>query len=341
MEKRVGIKDVAAEAGVSIATVSYVINNKSGESLSTETIERVLAAVKKLNYVPNLSGRILANNKSNLIGVVIPQTEPKKEFMFSNPFYSEFLSSFEYTARINGYHVLISGTNADENYIQVARKRNLDGIVILGVNSQDEQEELESADIPIVMVDSYIKSNHFSTLGTDDRYGGYLATKYLIDKGHKKIAIVTGCVSEDSVNFERLNGYKDALSESKLEYNDNYVLTGNVDYWYGVDTANKIKLLKDEVTAVFCTADILAMGLMKGLGRNGIKVPDEMSIIGFDDVFIAKVTDPALTTINQNVAAKGERAAKMIIGLATQELKGKQNYVIPIEVVERESVREV
>lgn len=341
MGKRIGIKEVAAEAGVSIATVSYVINNKSSESLSPETIERVLAAVKKLNYVPNLSGRILASNKSNLIGVVIPQTEPKKEFMFSNPFYSEFLSSFEYTARINGYHVLISGTNADENYIQVAKKRNLDGIVILGINSDDEQQELEDADIPIVMVDSYLKSNHFSTLGTDDRYGGYVATKHLIDKGHKKIAIVTGNVSEDSVNYERLNGYKDALAESKIEYDDSFVFIGNVDYWYGVETASKINLLKNEVTAVFCTADILAMGLMKGLGRQGVKVPEEMSIMGFDDVFIAKVTDPALTTVNQNVAAKGERAAKMIIGLATQKLKGKQNYVIPIEVVERESVREV
>jgi LacI family transcriptional regulator len=339
MGKRVGIKEVAAEAGVSIATVSYVINNKSGESLSAETVERVLAAVKKLNYVPNLSGRILANNKSNLIGVVVPQTEPNKEFMFSNPFYSEFLSSFEYTARINGYHVLISGTNADENYIQVARKRNLDGIVILGVNAKDEQRELEGADIPIVMVDSYVKSNHFSTLGTDDRYGGFIATKYLIDKGHKNIAFVTGSVSEDSVNFERLNGYRDALEESGLRYKESYVFTGNVDYSYGEEAANEIKLQKEELTAVFCTADILAMGMMKGLRRNGIKVPEDISVIGFDDVFIAKTTDPALTTIKQNVAAKGEKAAKMIIGLATLQLKGKQNYVIPVEVVERESVR--
>lgn len=341
MGKRVGIKEVAAEAGVSIATVSYVINNKSSESLSTETIERVQAAVKKLNYVPNLSGRILASNKSNLIGVVIPQTEPNKEFMFSNPFYSEFLSSFEYTARINGYHVLISGTNADENYIHVAKKRNLDGIVVLGINAQDEQQELENADIPIVMVDSYVKSNHFSTLGTDDRYGGYIATKHLINKGHKKIAIVTGSVLEDSVNYERLNGYKDALSESNLQFEERFAFLGNVDYWYGVEIADKIQLLKEEVTAVFCTADILAMGLIKGLGRYGIKVPENMSVMGFDDVFIAKVTDPALTTVNQNVAAKGERAAKMIIGLASQKLKGKQNYVIPIDVVERESVREV
>jgi LacI family transcriptional regulator len=341
MGKRVGIKEVAKEAGVSIATVSYVINNKSSESLSTETVEKVLAAVKKLGYVPNLSARILASNKSNLIGVVIPQTEPNKEFMFSNPFYSEFLSSFEYTARINGYHVLISGTNADEKYIEVAKKRNLDGIVILGVNSQDEKKELENSDIPIVMVDSYVKSHHFSTLSTDDRYGGYIAAKYLIDKGHKKIAIVTGSVSEDGVNYERLNGYKDALQENGIQFEERFTFTGNVAYEYGVEIADKINLLKDEITAVFCTADILAMGLIKGLGRHGIKVPSDMSVMGFDDVFIARVTDPALTTVNQNVSAKGERAAKMIIGLAAQNLKGKQNYVVPIEVVERESVKEV
>jgi LacI family transcriptional regulator len=341
MEKRIGIKEVAKEAGVSIATVSYVINNKSSESLSSETVEKVLAAVKKLNYVPNLSARILASNKSNLIGVVIPQTEPNKEFMFSNPFYAEFLSSFEYAARVMGYHVLISGTNADENYIEIAKKRNLDGIVILGIYSHDIQEKLKQSDIPIVMVDSYVQSHHFSTIGTDDRYGGYIATKHLIEKGHKKIAIVTGIVTEDGVNCERLSGYKDALKEAGIRYEERYIFEGNVDYEYGVESAEKIRLLKDEITAIFCTADILAMGLIKGLRKYNINVPTDMSVMGFDDVFIAKVTDPSLTTVNQNVSAKGERAAKMIIGLATQNLKGKQNYIIPLEVVTRESVKEV
>jgi len=341
MAKRVSIKEVAQEAGVSIATVSYVINNKTEQSISKETRERVYKAVDKLNYVPNLSARILANNKSNLVGVVIPQTEPNKEFMFSNPFYSEFLSSFEYTARKKGYHVLISGTNPDENYIEVAKKRNLDGIIVLGTYPKDTLEELKNSGIPTVIIDSYVESYHFNTVETDDCYGGYLATKYLLEKGHRKIAIVTGSFTEKGVNQERLRGYKDALLEYGITVNNKYICSGTVDFDFGLEIAKTITELKDEITAVFCTADIIAMGLMNGLYKAGVKVPEELSIIGFDNTFTSKITVPALTTVDQNIALKGERAAKMIIGIIEEKLKGKQEYIIPIEVVERESVREV
>ncbi len=341
MMKRIGIKDVAKEAGVSIATVSYVINNKGGQSLSEETKERVWKAVNKLNYVPNLSARILANNKSNLIGVVIPQTETDKEFMFANPFYAEFLSSLELTARKRGYHVLISGANADENYIEVAKKRNLDGIVILGVYPKDTLADIQNSGIPTVIIDSYIKSYHFNTVGTDDCYAGYTATKYLLEKGHKKIAIVTGSTLEKGVNQERVRGYQDALSEYEIPVEKRYICTGTVDFEYGEEVAENIAKMKDEITAVFCTADIMALGLLKGLTKFAIRVPEDISIMGFDNTFISKISTPALTTVNQNISIKGERAAKMIIGLLEEQLKGKQDYIVPIEIVERESVREV
>ena len=126
--KRVGIKDVAKEAGVATSTVSYVLNQKTTETISEETKKRVLDAVKKLGYVPNLNARSLSSRKSNLIGVLIPQTEPGKEFMFSNPFYGELLSSIEYTARKNGYHLILSGTEEDQDYLHVAQNRGVDGI---------------------------------------------------------------------------------------------------------------------------------------------------------------------------------------------------------------------
>ncbi|MDK2807501.1 MAG: LacI family transcriptional regulator [Clostridiales bacterium] len=341
MVKRVGIKDVAKEAGVSIATVSYVINNKGGQTLSEETKEKVWKAVNDLGYVPNLSARILANNKSNLIGVVIPQTEKDKEFMFSNPFYSEFLSSLEYTARKKGYHVLISGTNADENYVEVAKKRNLDGIVILGVYPKDTLEEIQNSKIPTVIIDSYVKSYHFNTVGTDDCYAGYTATKYLLDKGHRKIALVTGSTEETGVNQERLRGYQDALMEYGIAFDKRDVLNGTVDFEYGEEAAKLIAKRREEITAVFCSADILALGVLKGLSSQGIRVPEEISVLGFDNTFISKISTPALSTIDQNISLKGERAAKMIIGILEGNLKGKQDYIVPIEIVERDSIREV
>src|SRR5690606_16242700 len=137
----------------------YIINKNPKESISQETIDRVNEAIKKLNYVPNLSARSLASNKTNLIGVVIPQTEPGKKFMFNNPFYGEFLSSVEYVARTKGYHVLISGTDANQSYLEVAKKRSLDGIIIVGMYDEDFYEDLKKSQIPIVLVDSYCKDH--------------------------------------------------------------------------------------------------------------------------------------------------------------------------------------
>jgi len=179
-KKRVSIKEVAREAGVSTATISYVLNNKKSESISNETVKRVKEAIKKLNYVPNLSARSLVSKRSNLIGVVIPQAEESKEFMFSNPFYGEFLSSVEYEARKKGFHLLISGTEADQKYIRVAQNRGLDGIIIVGIYPDSFYQELKQCQIPIVLVDSYCNYHYFHSIKINDRYGGYLATRYLI-----------------------------------------------------------------------------------------------------------------------------------------------------------------
>ena len=167
--KRVSIKDVAREAGVSTTTVSYVLNSTPTETISEETSKRVLAAVRKLGYVPNLNARSLSSSRSNLIGVLIPQTDPGKEFMFSNPFYGELLSSIEYTARQNGYHLLLSGTNEDQNYLSIARNRGLDGIIIVGTYPGENLNALKKLGVPIVLVDSYVNDDSFHTLGIEDK----------------------------------------------------------------------------------------------------------------------------------------------------------------------------
>ena len=201
MKKRATIKDVANEAQVSPATISYVLNNK--ESISAETKERVLEAIKRLNYVPNLSARSLAANTSKLIGVLIPQTEDSSMLMFNNPFYSEIIGGIEYGARVNGYHVLISGTNADESYLRLAKERNLDGIIIIGMYPDDFFNELKKTQIPIVLIDSYCSDHYFHSVQINDRYGAYIATKYLLDKGHRSVALIAGEVKKNGVVEKR------------------------------------------------------------------------------------------------------------------------------------------
>ena len=340
MKKRVNIKDVAKEADVSAATISYVLNQNQHESISAETKDRIWEAVKKLNYVPNLNARSLISRRSNLLGVLIPQTEPGKEFMFSNPFYGEFLSSVEFTARQRGYHLLISGMNADQGYVSIARNRGLDGIIILGTFPSQHINELKDLEIPVVLVDSYIKDYAFHDIGINDRYGGYIATKHLIEKGHREIALVSGTIQKDGVSEKRFLGYRDALDEADIAYDKKMLYEGNVGYQYGLEAAALLVKRGNLQTAAFVTADIMALGFIKGLKINKLSVPGDISVIGFDDIYLAQLCDPALTTVKQDIHEKGRAAVQIIIDDAESSKHSKRDIIIPIEICERDSVSE-
>ncbi|HIZ20524.1 MAG TPA: LacI family transcriptional regulator [Firmicutes bacterium] len=341
MSKRVTIRDVARQAGVSTATVSYVLNNKASENITPETIARVNAAIEKLGYVPNLSARALRYRKSNLIGVVIPQTEPGEEFMFSNPFYGDFLSAVEYTARTRGYRLLISGTSAGQSYVEIAQNHGLDAIIILGIYPTDDIDAYKEAKIPLVLVDCYRNNHSFHTVGTNDRHGGYLATRYLIQHGHRRIAFVSGAVGETGVNQKRLLGYRDALDEAGIPYDQDIIFSGNVGYEHGVKAAWDIARNHTDVTAVFVTADIMAAGVIKGLVDAGLSVPGDVSVVGFDDIFIANISSPSLTTIRQNIKEKGKAAVELALDTIENPSIPKRDVIIPLEIVERDSVRDI
>ena len=333
------IKDVAKETGLSTATVSYAINGK--KKLPEETLKLVFDAIEKLGYVKNYSASSLSGNTSNLIGVVIPQTEPGKAMVFENPFYSEMLSSIEYNARQKGYHIIVSGTNADEKYFNLANQRNLDGIIIIGVYPVDFYEGLKKSNIPIVLVDSYLNTHNYSMVKLDDYLGGYQATKYLIEHGHKKIAFISGTLKEGGVNVARFEGYKSALMEAGIPFLEEQVLTGTIDFESGKVLAAKMIEHLDN-TAVFCTADIMAIGILKKLSEMKISVPERMSVIGFDNLNIANYCTPGLTTIGQDIFKKGQKAVEILYkSIKNTENKTIDEIILPIEIVERESVRRI
>ena len=338
--KRVSIKDVAREAGVSTTTVSYVLNQKASETISAETTTRVWEAVRHLNYVPNLNARSLTSRKTNLIGVVIPQTEPGKEFMFANPFYGELLSAIEYTARRNSYHLLLSGPEPDQRYSNIARNRGVDGIIIVGSYPSQNITELHQLNVPVVLVDTYVKDTVFHTIGIDDRLGGHMATRYLIDQGHRNIAFVSGSVSEQGVTQKRFLGYMDALNEAGLSLNEKHLYLGTVSFDFAQSVAEDMRLRGNSETAAFATADILGMGLVKGLRRLGRRVPEDLSIVGFDDLDLARMSDPSLTTVHQDIAEKGRNAVQIILDVMDGRTE-KQERILPIRLMERDSVRKL
>lgn len=338
--KRVSIKDVAREAGVSTTTVSYVLNQKASETISAETTTRVWDAVRRLNYVPNLNARSLTSRKTNLIGVVIPQTEPGKEFMFANPFYGELLSAIEYTVCRNGYHLLLSGPETDQSYSNIARNRGVDGIIIVGSYPSKSLTELHQLNVPVVLVDTYVKDPVFHTIGIDDRLGGQMATRYLIEQGHREIAFVSGSVSEQGVTQKRFLGYMDALNEAGLALNEKNLYLGTVTFDFAQTVAAEMQRRGNRETAAFATADILGMGLVKGLRRLGRRVPEDLSIVGFDDLDLARMSDPSLTTVHQDIAEKGCNAVQIILDVVEGNAE-KQERILPIQLMERDSVRKL
>lgn len=335
--KHVSIKDVAKEAGVSTTTVSYVLNRKATQTISAETTARVWQAVKTLNYVPNLNARSLTSQRTNLIGVVIPQTEPGKEFMFANPFYGELLSTIEYTARCNGYHLLLSGPEPDQSYVNIARNRGVDGIIIVGSYPSKTLDELHQLSVPVVLVDTYVKDPVFHTIGIDDRLGGKLATQYLIEQGHRDIAFVSGSISEQGVAQKRFMGYMDALNEAGLSLSEKHLYLGTVSFDFAQSVGEEMRARGFGETAAFATADILGVGLIKGLHTMGRRVPEDLSIVGFDDLDLARISEPSLTTVHQDIAQKGKNAVQIILNAIDGHTE-KQEQILPVQLVIRDSV---
>ena len=337
MTKRVTIADVAKEAKVSVTTTSYVLNRKPDARISKETAERVCAAAKRLQYVPRISARTMINSKSKLIGVIIPQTGSRNTLMFSNPFYGEFLSAVEYAIREKGYHLLLSGTGANQDYSTIAQMRELDGIIILGTYPCDFLDEIKQTGIPVVLVDAYVDDYYFHTVGNNDRYGGYIATKYLVEKGHRQIGFVSERLRERGVHEQRFRGYCDALKEAGIPLNKDYLYVGDVSYESCYELATEIARRANGETAVFVTADIMAMGLINGLTALGWSVPDDLSVMGFDDVPLATMCLPSITTVHQDITAKGAAAAEVVI----EAVDGitKRDIILPLHVVERDSVK--
>lgn len=337
MKNKITIKEVAKKAGVSPATVSYVLNNK--ESISDETKQRVWDAISELDYVPDLSARSLTAGSSKLIGVVVPQTEQGQRLMFENNFYSEILGSIEYRARLRGYHVLISASDTNENYLTLAKERNLDGIIVIGIYPNSFYQDLKKSKIPIVLIDSYCNDHYYHSIRIDDAYGSYLATKYMIDHGHREIAFFCGEIKENGVMKQRLLGYRQAIEEQGLVFHDKYVFEGKIDYENGISLANALCDSGYKTTAVVATADILAISAMKAFYERGVKVPEDISVIGFDDLQISKYLTPGLTTVHQDISRKGERAMDLLFNSIENPKLTKQEEIMPVNIAERGSVK--
>ena len=310
---RATIHDVAKLAGVSPTTVSLVLNGKAGH-ISQRARESVIEAARALDYHPNRTAVNLATRKTKMLGFVISNLE--------NLFMIEMLKGFLAEAKEHDYMVLTiypgDKREGGASYEKLFRHRIVDGVVMPRSAFSDEIEIINMYDvvttsgIPVIALDIGLEGIHSKVVTVDNRLGGYLATKHLIDYGHKRIGVIAG--KHDYVSAQnRLLGYRDALEESGIDYDESLVYTSDYTTDGGAETLPY--LLGKNVTAVFAHNDMMAFGVYRAAKEFGLTIPKDLSVVGFDDVFLSQMTDVPLTTVAQPIVEIGQRTVKEIVGL--------------------------
>lgn len=315
------------------------IENKVGK-IPKETKDKLLETIGEKGYIPSGILDQLANRTKSTIAVFLEmERDYKHEILENHPFYREFISAVEHTAQENHLSIRIYNSNDTHLFEDTSIEQSYLGVIVIGKISVQLSIKLKQVNIPVVIVDEYEYHPNFVTITSEDHKGAFDSIEYLILKGHKRIALV-GC-KKDKGNFVhwRIKGYKEALESYGLPYNKEDIYLSEVNYSYeeGIRIALKIADSQKTYDAVFCTSDIMAIGLMKGFMKKGYKVPEDLSIMGFDNIQFSRYSNPELTTVDQNIFLKAETA----IAIIKRKSKGepvKKEYMLPVSIVERESV---
>jgi LacI family transcriptional regulator len=328
------IKDVAKEAGVSIATVSRVLNDV--DVVNEETKKKVTEAIKKLDYRPNIVARSLKTQKTRTIGIVVPD--------ISNQFYPEIVRGAEDVANIYNYNVILCNTDLDSEkeveYLRVLKEKMVDGVIYMS-NSMEDQiiAKLDNLKLPTVLVETNSKNSDFPSVTIDNEKAAYDATTYLIKKGNKKIAYVG--VNPDLANARGLRflGYKKALEDNGIEYDDELVQFGGLKATDGRDGMEVIINKVKKIDAAFCCSDEIAMGVINTLREKGINVPEQVDVIGFENIYASSIYYPKLTTIEEPMYDMGSVGMRMLIKLVNKKEIEQEHYILDYKLIERDSCK--
>lgn len=290
---RVTIKEVAKKVGVNPSTVSRVLNGDLHLSIREETRNRILEAIKEMGYSPNPIARSLRMKTSNTIGMLIPD--------ITNPFFPEVIKGAETAASERELSLILCNTDEssakEKNLIKFLIDRRVDGLLLFSSRLEDETiSKVEKSGIPFVLVNRGSRSNTGAYVVVDNSLGAKLAINHLIDLGHKKIAHISGFLYTET-GLERLEGYRKSLNASGLPFISEYMVEAGFAEQQGYTAMLKLLSLEDRPTAVFVANDLMAMGAMTAIMEKGLSVPEDISVIGFDDIWIAGRITPSLTTV--------------------------------------------
>lgn len=332
------IKTIAKEAGVSVSTVSKVINGY--EDISKETREKVWSVIKRFNYQPNQIARVLCTKKSWLIGLLYDVWND-----YENEFFSEIIMSFKRTVEENGYSVLFLNLykikKENISYVSYCEQYNLNGVLVIGFKESDPYiRELIEKEIPAMGIDTPTNGKKCGYV-TSDNYGGIIkAVDYLYELGHRKIGFINGRM-DMYVARERYKGFIYAMKKNNIEIVRDWICNGDFSQESGY--AAMKEMLKNNVlpSAIVVAGDDMAYGVIHAIKEQGLKVPDDISIVGFDDIRSARIFTPALTTIKQDKTMIGKAAAWSLINMINDKSFKAPVTIIPTDLIIRESARPV
>ncbi len=326
------IRDVAKEANVSVTTVSRVINNQP--LVSEETRQRVLDAIDKLGFHPNAVARSLVNKKTHIVGLLIPD--------ISNSFFSEVVRGMEDVASMHDYHVILCNTDqqllTEARCVEVLREKQVDGLIFMSEQVTPQHESVfESSRLPVVLASTRDEHGRFPAVYVDGLNSSQAAVEHLISLGHTRIACISGPLKDLIAGKPRFDGYRQALAKFDIPFDPKLAQEGDFRFESGYRAMKRILQLPNPPTAVFAGSDEMAAGAINAALDSGLSVPGEISVVGFDNIRLAGMIRPKLTTIAQPMYEMGATAMGMLVEVMAGRVLKKTDVMLPGQLIIRDS----
>lgn len=333
------LKEIAELAGVSVASVSNVVNGNLNK-VSKETREKIERIIKENGYRPNAAARSLSTQKSRIIILVLPHIG--KYFTFnSNPYYGDLVAEIEKFMRERDYWLMIRCVDECKDIMSMISSWNADGAIFAGVSPDEIREIKRNLNCPVVFIDSYCKEDGVVCVGINDYKGGYMSAIHLLNNGHRKIAFAGPKMSEEGVIRERFNGFRDACAEKGVTVDDDDIFEVDAIESNSIVTGQDIAFSQKKYTAVSVMSDVSAFGIITGLKRAGLSVPEDVSVVGFDNITISKLMVPKLTTISQNIEWKARRAGDLLFEMIYSDEPLSVCDLLSPELEDRNTVKNI
>lgn len=332
---KVTIADIAKKANVSKMTVSRVLSGKG--QVAPETAERIRRIAEKMEYHPNLIARSLASKQTKILGVIIP----KIEHMFLDNYIAQILSGVTDIALQNDYKIILCPVDVTQKsetaYLNISRTKMLDGMILVKTKINDPNlKKLVEIDFPFVLVNYKSSSDKIHYIDSHNIKGAHMAVEYLYNSGHRKIAFVAGSMDETNAR-DRMKGFKTAMQSYNLHCPDEWIIYGDFSKEKAYSESEKLFTGVTIPSAIFCSDDYMAIGVMEQINKKNLRIPEDVAVMGFDDIELAAYVKPSLTTIRQPIYELGKSSAQMLLNIVDGKENIQNHKILDVELIRRES----